>query len=86
MDFSFTDEQELLRESIAEFCDRYIDEKDIPSMYENHATPHELDMAYLEAGFGLMGLPEEYGGIECDMVTLGMLTEEFVHHAGFTAP
>ena len=43
-------------------------------------------MAYLEAGFGLMGLPEEHGGIPCDMVTLGMLTEEFVHNAGFTAP
>ena len=86
MDFSFTDEQELLKESIAEFCERYIDEKDIPAMYENHSTPHDLDMAYLEAGFGMMGLPEEYGGIECDMVTLGMLTEEFVHHAGFTAP
>ena len=86
MDFSFTDEQELLHESIVEFCDRYINEKDIPSMYENHGTPHDLDMAYLEAGFGLMGLPEEHGGIPCDMVTLGMLTEEFVHNAGFTAP
>ena len=86
MDFSFTDEQELLKESIAEFCERYVDEKDIPAMYENHGTPHDLDMAYLEAGFGLMGLPEEYGGIPCDMVTLGMLTEEFVHNAGFTAP
>ena len=86
MDFSFTDEQELLKESIAEFCERYVDEKDIPAMYESHGTPHDLDMAYLEAGFGLMGLPEEYGGIPCDMVTLGMLTEEFVHNAGFTAP
>ncbi len=86
MDFGFTDEQELLRDSIVEFCERYINEKDIPEMYANHGTPHELDMAYLEAGFGLMGLPEEYGGIPCDTVTLGLLTEEFVHHAGFTAP
>jgi alkylation response protein AidB-like acyl-CoA dehydrogenase len=55
-------------------------------MYANHAVTEELTMAYLEAGFGFMGLPEEYGGIPCDMVTLGLLTEEFAHHAGFTAP
>jgi alkylation response protein AidB-like acyl-CoA dehydrogenase len=86
MDFSFTDEQELLRDSIIEFCDRYVDELQIPDMYASHGVTDEMALAYLEAGFGLMGLPEEYGGIPCDMVTLGLLTEEFAHHAGFAAP
>lgn len=86
MDFSFTDEQQLLVDSIKEFCDRYIDPKEVPSWYEQGGVPDELAMAYLENGFGLMGLPEEYEGIPCDMVTLGLLTEEFAHNCGFAAP
>lgn len=35
MDFSFTDEQELLVESIEEFCERYAGEDEIKEMYEN---------------------------------------------------
>ncbi len=82
MDFAKTDEQELLIESIEEFCSRYFNEDLIESMYENGSVTDEILKEYLEAGFGLMGIPEEYGGIPCDKVTLGILTEEFAHHAG----
>lgn len=86
MDFSYTDEQELLVESIKEFCERYFDEKKVVEMYENQAMSDELIKAYLEAGFGLMGLSEEYGGIPADCVTLGILTEELAHYAGCVTP
>lgn len=86
MDFSYTDEQELLIESIKEFCERYLDETSIDEMYASQGMSDELIMAYLEAGFGLMGIPEEQGGVPCDRVTLGMLTEEFAHHAGCVTP
>lgn len=86
MDFSYTDEQELLVESIKEFCERYLDEEKIKEMYANHGMSDDLIKAYLEAGFGLMGIPEEQGGIPCDRVTLGILTEEFAHHAGCVTP
>ena len=69
MDFSLTDEQELLIESIQEFCERNLDEDKISAMFENHGMSDELIKAYLEAGFGLMGIPEELGGVPCDRVT-----------------
>lgn len=86
MDFSRTDEQELLVESVKEFCERYLDEEKINEMYANHGMSDELIKAYLEAGFGLMGIPEDLGGIPCDRVTLGILTEEFAHYAGCVTP
>lgn len=86
MDFSYTDEQELLVESIKEFCDRFLDEKKIAEMYQQQSMSDELIKEYLEAGFGLMGIAEEYGGIPCDRVTLGILTEEFAHHSGCVTP
>lgn len=82
MDFSLTDEQELLLESVREFCDRYFTEDVIKEMYETHTMPDEIAEAYRDAGFGLMGIPEEYGGIPADHVTLGLMIEELYHSAG----
>ena len=86
MDFALTDEQELIVESIKEFAERYYTEERIKEMYANHGTPHDVLMAYMEAGLGYMGLPEEYGGIECDNVTLGLIIEEIAHYTGATTP
>lgn len=86
MDFSLTDEQELLIESIKEFAERYYTEDKIAEMYEKHGTTDEILQAYMETGFAFMGLPEEYDGIPCDNVTLGLLIEEIAHYTGCTTP
>ena len=86
MDFSLTDEQELLLESIDEFAERYFDEDTIKAMYENHACPDEITDAYRDAGFGVMGLPESVGGLETDYLTLGLMTEELYHKTGCMTP
>ena len=86
LDFSLTDEQELLVESIKEFCERNFDEEKITEMYANRGASDELTKAYLETGMGMMGIPEEYGGIPADCVTLGILTEEISHYAGCVTP
>lgn len=86
IDFSLTDEQELLVDSVKEFCERNLDEQKINDMYANYGMSDELIKEYLDAGFGLMGIPEEQGGVPCDRVTLGILTEEFAHHAGCVTP
>ncbi|MEG0304013.1 acyl-CoA dehydrogenase family protein, partial [Gordonibacter sp.] len=62
MDFRFTDEQELLVESIEEFVARNMPEELINEMYETGVVPDALSKAWMDAGFGLMGVPEEYGG------------------------
>ncbi len=82
MDFSLTDEQELLLESVQEFCDRYFTEDVIAEMYQTQKMPDEVAEAYRDAGFGLMGIPEEYGGIPADKVTLGLMIEELYHRSG----
>ncbi len=82
MDFSLTDEQELLLESVREFCDRYFTEDVIKEMYETGIMPDEIAEAYRDAGFGLMGVPEEYGGIPADKTTLGLMIEELYHRSG----
>ena len=85
-DFTLTDEQELLLENVREFCARNIDESKIKKWYDAHGIPDELAEAYLDAGFGLMGIPEKYGGIPCDLITLGLLTEEMHHLSGCILP
>ncbi len=82
IDFSLTDEQELLLESVREFAERYFTEDVVNKMYEDHDMPDEIAEAYRDAGFGLMGIPEEYGGIPCDMVTLGLMIEELYYASG----
>ncbi|MEG0461892.1 acyl-CoA dehydrogenase family protein [Gordonibacter sp.] len=75
MDFRFTDEQELLVESIEEFVARNMPEELINEMYETGVVPDALSKAWMDAGFGLMGVPEEYGGTPCDNTTLLVMYE-----------
>ena len=82
MDFNLTVDQELLLESIDEFAERYFDEETVNAMYDNHGIPDEIG----EAGFAFMGLPEEVGGIPCDKLTLGLMTERLYHATGCMTP
>ncbi|MDO4890887.1 MAG: acyl-CoA dehydrogenase family protein, partial [Coriobacteriaceae bacterium] len=82
MDFNFTDEQELLVESIKEYADRYWSDEQVKEMYRNHKPNQEAITAYREAGFVYMGLPEEVGGVPCDKTTLVLMCEKFHHYCG----
>ncbi len=82
MDFTLTDEQELLLESVDEFCERYFTDEAIKDMYENHGMSDEIAEAYRDAGFGLMGIPEEYGGVPADKLTVGMMIERLYQKSG----
>lgn len=82
MDFNLTDEQQMLLESVDEFCERYFTEDVVKKMYEDHGMPQEIAEAYRDAGFGLMGIPEEYGGIPMDRVTIGLMIERLYQKSG----
>lgn len=75
MEFSHTDEQELLLESLAQlmeqFPDSYWQECD-----EEGQLPSEWWQAMVDAGFAFLGIPEEYGGTPIDAVTHMMFIEE----------
>ena len=66
MDFALTDEQELLLESVRGFCDRYFTEDVVKGDVRDPQHAPGNRRAYRDAGFGLMGIPEEYGGIPAD--------------------
>ena len=82
MDFKFTEEQELLAASLIEFMDREFPESLMKECDENHRFPEEANRKFFEAGFGTIGIPEEYGGTPADMVTMCMVME-IVHRYGW---
>jgi crotonobetainyl-CoA dehydrogenase len=81
MDFRKTEEQELLLESIDEFFARgEFDENYIQKAEAENRPLTEYKLAALEAGFGLLGIPEEFGGVEVDTQTLIMVAEKIYSH------
>ena len=75
MDFSFTEEQELFRKAVREFC-----EKKIAPFANEIDEKGEIPQKVLEdmASFGLLGItiPREYGGSGADFITAAIATEE----------
>ncbi|MCZ7355758.1 MAG: acyl-CoA/acyl-ACP dehydrogenase [Candidatus Methanoperedens sp.] len=75
MDFSFTEEQELFRKSVREFCNKKLAPR-AREIDESGEIPREVveDMAAM----GLLGItiPEEYGGQGADFTTAAIAAEE----------
>lgn len=87
MDFSLTDEQELLIQSAKEYADRYFTEEACRKAYEvDHHISLEAHMAYREAGFMHLGLPEEVGGMPVDKLTEVLFMEKIHEFTGVTLP
>ena len=86
MDFTLTDEQQLLIESAKEYADRYFDEEAQRAAYDNHHISIEQAMAYREAGFMYLGLPEEVGGVPVDKLTEILLVEKLHEYTGCILP
>jgi butyryl-CoA dehydrogenase len=75
MDLSLTREQELIRESAREFCEREI----VPHAREwDRGEAMDREIVAKLAGVGFLGavLPEEYGGMGLDTVSYCLLMEE----------
>jgi len=68
LDFTITEEQQLMVEGIREFCSRW-PESYWKECHEQDKIPYEFCKAYNEAGYRLMGVPEQFGGIPIDVVT-----------------
>lgn len=77
MDFRKTDEQELLLESLDEFFQNAdFGEAYIQECEKEQVPVIEFRKAMIDAGFGLLGIPEEYGGTEVDTQTMIMVCEK----------
>ncbi len=82
MDFRISEEQELLLESLREVMARSCTPDYMKECYAEHRYPQELVDALLEAGFSMLGVPEEHGGIPVDTLTLMLVAEEICRLGG----
>jgi alkylation response protein AidB-like acyl-CoA dehydrogenase len=75
MDFNFTPEQELFRQSVREFADRYVRPR-IKEMEDNKDVPRDLLERIARQGFYGLRYAEEWGGEGGDNVMFAILNEE----------
>ena len=82
MDFNFTEEQELLLASVREMMQRDFPDDYFRKCDEDRRFPTEFMTAMADNGISLLGVPDEFGGIESDMLTQVLVIEELARMGG----
>lgn len=80
MNFDKTEEQQLLLESLNEILNRVATDAYLKECDQKKMRPQKVADALRENGFMSLGVPEEYGGTPCDLLTLMMVSEEMNRH------
>jgi alkylation response protein AidB-like acyl-CoA dehydrogenase len=76
MDFSFTEEQRLLRESIRKLMDKHAPPTYVRRLDREQGYPYELYDAWAEAGLLRLPFPAEYGGLGGNVIDMVIISEE----------
>ncbi len=76
MDFTLTDEQQLLVDNVRELMQRENWEAYFAECDRSHTYPERWVKALCDLGFDLIMLPEEHGGLDLGLVTLTAVYEE----------
>lgn len=76
IDFSFTDEQNLFRESVREWLAKNLPLEKVRENDEKHKIPKDIIKGLGDLGLLCMTLPEEHGGAGADWVTTSIAAEE----------
>jgi len=76
VDFSFTEEQELFRNALREWCEKHIPLEKIREMDSKGEIPQQLVRSMSDLGLLIMTAPEEHGGTGADWVTACIAAEE----------
>ena len=82
LDYSYSDEQKLLRENIRKWGKEHLPEEKIAEAYKNRGIDSAIAKSWVDEGFGKLGIPAEYGGTPCDHVTMAIAIEELCHIGG----
>lgn len=80
LDFSFTEEQEMIRSMVREFARKEVG-PGYPQRVRDGAVPEKLIKQLADLGLLGLNIPEEYGGQEKDAVTTGVVLEELARYA-----
>ncbi|MEM3597255.1 MAG: acyl-CoA dehydrogenase family protein [Candidatus Bathyarchaeia archaeon] len=76
VNFSFTEEQELLRRAVHEWCQKELTLEKIREMDSRGEIPREIIKGLGDLGLLLMTVPEEHGGASADWTTACIAAEE----------
>ncbi|UCE96969.1 MAG: acyl-CoA/acyl-ACP dehydrogenase [Candidatus Bathyarchaeota archaeon] len=76
MDFSFTEEQDLFRKALREWCEKNLSLEKVREMDTKGTIPQELVREMAKLGLLIMTAPEEHGGTGADWVTACIAAEE----------
>jgi acyl-CoA dehydrogenase len=76
VDFTFTEEQQLFRKAVREWCAKELPLEKIREMDNNGEIPQELIRSMADMGLLLMTIPEEHGGSGSDWLTATIAAEE----------
>ena len=76
MDFEFTQEQDMLRDSVRKMMDRLATPEYIRRLDREQAYPYELYDAWVAMGLLRMPFPEAYGGLDGTAIDMVIIAEE----------
>ncbi|OFZ87194.1 MAG: hypothetical protein A2V78_04245 [Betaproteobacteria bacterium RBG_16_64_18] len=82
MDFSFSDEQNILRDSVRRMMDKLATPEYVRRLDREQAYPTELYDAWVEMGLFRMPFPEAYGGLGGSVLDLVIIAEELARKSG----
>lgn len=76
MDFAFTEEQKLLRESVRKLMQKHAPPDYVRRLDRDRAYPEDLYRAWVEAGLLALPFPEEFGGAGGNIIDMVIVAEE----------
>jgi acyl-CoA dehydrogenase len=76
VDFAFTEEQELFRSALRDWCQKNLPLEKIREMDSKGAIPKEVLKSMADMGLFIMTAPQEHGGTGADWVTACIAAEE----------
>jgi acyl-CoA dehydrogenase len=82
MDFSLSNEQELLRSTLRSFLDSFCTKEWLDDLEAREAYPEDLFEQFAKLGLLGLGVPEEFGGSGGGLVELAIVCEELGRHGG----
>jgi alkylation response protein AidB-like acyl-CoA dehydrogenase len=81
VDFTFTEEQNMLRDTVKRLMDKHSPPEYIRRLDREQAYPYEVYDAWVEAGLLRLPFPEEYGGLGGSILDMAIVAEEIAYRS-----
>ena len=81
MDFAFTEEQRMLRDTVQKMMAKFATPEYVRRLDREQAYPDELYAEWLKMGLFRMPFPEEYGGLGGNVIDMVIIAEELSYRS-----